>query len=313
MTIEACTLYRFRDGEVLDPERINANLLSLARELEEMRGQRYTRSMVCFPLTGIANTDAAVLRQIPLRNPANLNVQLEKVELNITLDADATVTLTPSSGFGDLPSLSLDCTADVESRGFIAKAADLPSGTGSHLQLAFSAAANVDDGYVTLHFRSDRGDQGNDFDDYTPTLYQADTSRAGSNLDTEMQALAAAAADHAAAVKDVTVNAYVLRTPSAGTYVMPSFKTASRLVETQLWVVAASGDHDVNTRDASGTDQISASVTASSATAWGHSRTTGLGGGIRLGNNPIGDTEVIVDTGGAALVVVYEFDQGFSL
>lgn len=312
LTQEAAALYRFREGEVLDPERINANLLALARELEEERGLRYTRSMVCFPLTGIADTDAAVLRQVPLRNPSALNVQIEKVELVITLDADATVTLTPSSGLGDIPSLSLDCTADTEARGVIAKAADLPSGTGDHIQLGIDSAANVDDGHIVLHFRSDRGSQGDDFEPYIPTLYQADTSRAGSHLDTELQALAAAAAEHSAAIKDVTVNAYVLRAPTAGTYVLPSFKPDRFIAETQLWVVAGSGTHSANTRDPSGTDDITASATASSATAWAHDRQTGDSRDTQSGSNPVGDTEVVVDTGGAALVVVYEFDRGYT-
>lgn len=205
--------HRFVDLSNLDMEKVNDNLEAGARDVNRNLSKRYTYSSLIYNIDGITDGSTAVLRTFPIRRPGTNNaVEICGVELVIFTATAVTWTLTCSdSTWGPL---SLLTTASATTESYAARNQSVPVPSSSAdvtFTLAASAASTVTAGYIVVHLRTDRGDQGSSHAGYTPTLVDSASSTAGSLLDTELTALAAAVSRDTANAVDLRCECFTIR------------------------------------------------------------------------------------------------------
>lgn len=210
---------RFRDKATLDLEAVNANLRAGARMIESNRSKRYTRCEAHLDLTGVTNASAQVLRELAIRRPGASNaVEVIGVELVIfggVVAGTATVTCSDPS----FPSFTIDlsATTTVENYGSSGNAVPIPSNAADlTFTITFSGAYTVTAGQLIVHFRCDRGNQGDAFGGYVPTLIDSSDTTAVTTLQTQLTAFDDAAVREGAAQKDLRCSIFAGRNIVAG-------------------------------------------------------------------------------------------------
>ncbi len=249
--------HRFVTATNLDCERINDNLEEGARATQANLDRRYTYSHAEFPLDGVTDASATVLRQFAIRRPiAGQAVEIVSVEFVVYGAAGDTWTLACSDT--TWPSIvAVTSTADTESWPSTAAAAlgfsflrgpstsnvpvSIPSeSTDVTFTVSCPTGATITAGRIIVHLRCDRGNQGTSHAGYTPTLIDSSSSTAASLLNTEITALTSAVSRDTTNDKDLRLETFAVRdlANSAALAVrMPS--GARRIMRVQGYVVAA--------------------------------------------------------------------------
>ena len=182
----------FRDGQVLEDARVNENLQRLSSDITRSQDRRYTYCSVVIPIDGVADTDTAAERTVPMPRPvvstSAMPVDVVGVELSIYATAGITWTATVTDENSRTVVLSA-ATAGATVEAYDASNVPLQISSADELTfvLAGSAANTITRGTLTIHLRMDRHQQNDGtLTRYTPSLVNASTSTAGSTLDTEL-------------------------------------------------------------------------------------------------------------------------------
>lgn len=233
--------HRFVDATNFDPESVNDNLEAISRQVQRNLDKRYTYSSVPFPLDGITDASAEVLRQIALRR-VSANAAIEVCSFEVVLYGNAEVTATVTCSDSTWPALEFTTSSVVttEATAISPIPVSIPSSAADvTFTISFSAAYTCTRGYFVVHLRSDRGNQGTSHAGYSPTLIDAASSTLPSLLDTELTNLGAAVARDTANDVDLRCDLFAVRDLAAGSTVnlrLPS--GARRLVGTVAYVCA---------------------------------------------------------------------------
>jgi hypothetical protein len=218
--MKAVMPYTFRTGGIVDAEAINGNLRAGSGDVGRNLAKRYTYSQTVVPISGVANTDTAEKRTIFHRNPVMTLVAVEAV---IYSASGATWTIDISNGSTTDSFSVATAGATTKASGGLSRMFSVAQGStftnalwspttvsGNSIVLSCSTASTITHGYLVLHYRGDRAD-GADHSGYTPSLVQATTSSAGSILDTQLNAFAAAVARDTNNANDYRVECFVAR------------------------------------------------------------------------------------------------------
>lgn len=211
--------HRFVDASTLDMEKVNDNLEAGARDVNRNLSRRYTYSSLVFDLSGVADTDAAVLRQFAIRRP-NTNNAAEVTGVELVLYTATAVTWSLSCSDTTWATLTLLTTASASTESYAAQLFPVAVASSSAdlvFTLSASAASTITNGYLVVHLRCDRGNQGTSHAGYTPTLVDSASSTAGSLLDTELTALASAVTNDTTNDIDLRCECFVARNLLAAT------------------------------------------------------------------------------------------------
>jgi len=193
--------FAFRAGEILDPRRVNANLDELAEASRGGHDRRFTRWTETHDLTGLADTDNAATRSIPIFTAASRTAELIGIRVVIYSASGAVWTLgsTDYSDFRSFPTTTAGATtravATYEGPRFQVDS------TRKMLVLSADVANTISAGHVELIYQSDRHAQGTTATAYAPSLRFSDTT-----LDTETILTGELAAVATAVAGDVAAN-----------------------------------------------------------------------------------------------------------
>lgn len=218
--MKAYTPNRFLAGAVVDAEVVNDNLRALASRSKRNQGARYTYSCLTFPLDGIVNTDGVAVRSFVVDVPstiAGFKFTVDAVELVVCAASGATWVL--SSSVSTWPGCSVvTVAATTEASAICSQPIDVDGSPSSvTFTVSSSASSTIARGYLVVHLRTNRYVQPNAVaTEYVPTLLSATSSTAGTVLDTELNALATAVANDAAATYDLRAEVVCLRNIAAG-------------------------------------------------------------------------------------------------
>lgn len=211
--MKAITPYTLRSGAIVDGEGVNDNLRTSARNVGRNLSRRYTHApAVIIPLDTVTDALTSALRSIVFDRPtANNPVEIEGVELVIYATAGVTWTLSVSGATWS--SITLDTAGTTtEAKAVSDQAIAVPNG-GVTFTVSASGASTIARGWIALYLRNDRGVQGvaPNHAGYTPTFVDATTSSAGSVLDTQLTALAAAVTNDATNSADLRCACFLAR------------------------------------------------------------------------------------------------------
>jgi hypothetical protein len=189
--MKAVVPHRWFTGDVLSGSDVNENLRAIARDIKRSQDRRYTYCSVVIPIDGVADTDTAAERTVPVPHAVFSGaypVDVVGVELSVYATAGATWTATVTDE--NSRTLAIDvATAGATTEAYDATNVPLQLSTSDELQfvLSASAASTITRGTLTVHLRCDRHQQnGGTLTTYTPGLVNASSSTAGSVLDTEL-------------------------------------------------------------------------------------------------------------------------------
>lgn len=262
----------FRATGNLDVDKINANLAAIAGDIEDSQDQRYTYGRCIFDLAGLTDTAAAALRQFPIRRPASGNaVEIVGVELVLTNATTAVVWTLSKSGDTTWPTISATAAGtNVEvyaSTGIPMQVASHSSDTLLQLSASTSAGNTITYGYMVVHTRCDRWNQGSTLTRYTPTTFDASTSTAAATMQAQIDAIATAVAADTAASVDLRCECFTVRSLASGssrTWRLPA--GARRIIGTVAYIVGAVGPVATTTVVGTGLSGSSVVATATGAT-----------------------------------------------
>jgi hypothetical protein len=253
---------RFVTGDQLDLERVNDNLEKMAADLNRSMDLRYTYSTSFFDLTGVTNASAQALRSFRLRRPFS-TVRYEVVGVELVIYSASGATWELSCTETAWPSITLATAgATTEARAVSPSRVQVPASSGLDFIVSSSDTSTITAGYLVVHFRTDRGSQGDTYTRYTPTLLNAASSTAGTTLDTELNAYEDSVEFNTLADSDLRIETFVARGISSAV----TFRTPGGdrdLVGVHLVNVAAIGVDVALNIDAS----LIATATGSGATA----------------------------------------------
>ena len=298
--------HRFVDLSNLDMEKVNDNLEAGARDVNRNLSKRYTYSTQVWDFSGITDASAAVLRAFTIRRPgANNACEIVGVEMVIYTSVAVTWTLTCSdSTWAALPLLT---TASATTESYAARRASVPIASSSSdlaFTLSSSGASTVTTGYLVVHLRSDRGDQGTAHTAYEPTLIDSASSTAGSLLDTQLTALATSVACDTTNVVDLRCECFTVRSLLTGTSAVFRVPSGVRKVhQLTVYVVAAVGTDGTATVAGTGIVGLAATPTSGGATVLAIATDTPTSSAIV--DDPMDDsddTTVTLANGGAATI-----------
>lgn len=233
--------HRFQTGEQLDVERINDDLEKASSDIGRNLALRYTYSTAIYPLEGLTNANTEQERTIRIsRYASSANIEIVFVELVVYSATGAVWTLTASDS--SWPPISLD-TAGATTEARAVSNSRLSFTSRADLTVSADSASTITQGYLVVHFRCDRGAQGDTFTGYTPTLLNSTSSTAGSLLDTEVTAIATAVGNDAGADIDLRLEGFRVRALAAGSAVSWRLPSGARVkAGYALSVVATAGD-----------------------------------------------------------------------
>lgn len=204
---------RFLDKSNLDADAANENLLAIQRDIDHDMDQRYTRSTSIFDISGITDAIDISLRQFACRRPAtNSAVEIEAIEIEVFTATALTLTLSCSDT--SFPDLVLVTTAGVTTESYASsdRSVAIPSSSADVVfTLAFSAAATITAGRILVHWRCDRGHQGDSYTRYRATPRDASTATTAQAIEDELQLAEDAVALAVAADKDLRCEIFVAR------------------------------------------------------------------------------------------------------
>lgn len=237
--MRAYTPNRFLAGAVVDAEVVNDNLRALASRSKLNQGARYTYSCLTFPLDGVVNTDGAAVRSFVVAVPSTIvgfTFSVESVELVVCAASGATWSV--DIGSVAWPGCSVATAgATTEASAICSKQIDVSSSVT--FTVSSATASTITRGYLVVHLRTNRYTQPNAVStEYVPTLLSATSSTAGTVLDTELNALATAVANDAAATYDLRAEVVCLRNFSSGVYTF-SLPNGSGRVALQTTICAS--------------------------------------------------------------------------
>jgi hypothetical protein len=203
--------YRLATGEQLDLERVNDNLEKLAGDLNRSMDLRYTYSSSFFDLAGVTESSAQALRSFRLRRPFS-TVRYEVVGVELVIYSASGATWELSCTETAWPSITVATAgATTEARAVSPSRVQIPASDGLDFIVDTDDTSTITAGYLVVHFRADRGSQGDTYTRYTPTLLNAASSTAGTTLDTELNAYETAVGYNTAADSDLRIETFVAR------------------------------------------------------------------------------------------------------
>lgn len=265
---------RLRSTGNLDVDLLNADILAIAGDIEDSQDARYTYSRQFFLLDGIADTSAAVLRQFPIRRVGTNNaIEVVSVEM-VIVSATAGVTWTLSK-VGDTlwPTIAID-TDDATINGDRHAETSIPASVSSSssdlvLQVAADTAAgnSITTGYLVVHTRADRWNQGSTLTRFTPTMLDSSSSTASTVVDAYITAIASRVTEDTAADVDLRVECFVARSLADGAskaWHVPS--GAREILGSVAYIVGAAGSIATCTVVGTGLTGSSCAVTSTGAT-----------------------------------------------
>jgi hypothetical protein len=301
--------HHFVDGENLDVEKLNDNLEAISRNTQRSLDARYTYSHLCMDFDGVTDASAEVLRQLAIRRFAADNAA-EVFAVELVIYSASGVTWTLASSDTSWPSISL-ATAGATTEA--TASSNIPvSITSASSDLTFtlsaSGASTITRGYLVVHLRCDRGNQGTSHAGYFPTLLTSATTGIAGALDTELTALAAAVTRDTTNSLDLRAELYMVRNLAAGSNVVfraPS--GARRILGIAAYVVAAATE-DVDFDVSGGITNINVNVPGAGVAT----RDVGVasaGADATQDDDPTDATDdltlTIADTGAASALLAY--------
>lgn len=212
--------HRFITSTNLDMERINDNLEAGARDVNRNLDQRYTYSTISFPLDGITNASATVLRQLAIRRPGTNNA-VEITGVEVCIYAAGSVEWTLACSDTTWPSITVTAAgATTEAMVISGVPVGIPSSSADvTFTMSADSSSTITAGRITLYLRCDRGNQGTAHTTYLPTLIDSASSTAGSLLDTQLTALATSVSVDTANDKDIRATLFAVRGLASGSTV----------------------------------------------------------------------------------------------
>jgi hypothetical protein len=233
--------HRFVTATNLDVEKINDNLEAGARAIQDNLDKRYTYSQLFFPVDGITDASAEVLRAFAIRRPGANNA-VEVCGVEVVIYAAGSVTWTLACSDTTWPSITVTAAgATTEATASSGVPVSVPSSSSDlTFTLSAPAASTITRGYLIVHLRCDRGNQGTSHAGYTPSLLNSASSTAGSVLDTELAALASAVSRDLASQYDLRCECFSTRSLAAGSSIVFRLPSGQRTrMRIQGYVVAA--------------------------------------------------------------------------
>lgn len=190
--MKAIIPHKWTTGDILSDIDVNENLRAIARDIGRSQARRYTYCSVVIPLDGVADTDTAAERTVPVPRPNDgadtYPVDVVGMELSVFATAGATWTATVTDENSRTVVLSV-ATAGAMVEGYDVSNVPLQISSVADLDivLAGSAANTITRGTLTVHLRMDRHQQNSGtVTAYSPGLISASTTTAGSTLDAEL-------------------------------------------------------------------------------------------------------------------------------
>jgi len=260
--------HHFVDGDNLDMEKINDNLEAIGRDIERSLEARYTYSTITLDIDGVTEASAAVLRAVAIRRPSAGNA-LEVYAVEVVLYAAGAVVWTLACSDTSWPSITVTAagaTVEAHASGGIpvsvtSAAADLT------FTLTPASASTCTRGYIVVHLRVDRGNQGTSHAGHFPALLTSATTAPATSIDAELVSLAAAAARDTTNSVDVRCEMFSTRGLTSGSSVSWALPSgARRILGSVQYVVGAAGSIATGTVTGTGLSGSSAAATATGAT-----------------------------------------------
>jgi hypothetical protein len=300
--------HRFVDLSNLDMEKVNDNLEAGARDVGRNLAKRYTYSSTIFDVTGITEASAAALCTFAIRRPGTNNAA-EIVGVELILYTATAVTWTLTCSDPTWPALLLLTTASATTESYAARKASvaIPSSSADvTFALTASGASTITSGYLVVHMKCDRGDQGTSHAGYVPTLVDSSSSTAGSLLDTQLTALATAVGHDTTNDVDLRCECFVVRdllTTQTRTFRVQS--GVRRVHQLTVYAVAAVGTDLTVTVGGTGIVGLAATPTSAGATVRAVATDTPTSSAIV--DDPMDssdDSTIAMANGGAGTVVL---------
>lgn len=239
--------FAFTAGANLDVDKLNWSLRRLSDDIARNLGRRYVRSMAIYEFDGVTNATAAAQRRFHVRRPAaDGAVTIAAVEFVSYGGAAVTATVTCSDT--DFPTLSVATSATATTEVYTSSSTpvDVPSNAADvYFEVAYSGAYTVTRGYLVVHFVCDRGNQGDSFTPYAPSLFDATSTGVGVLLDAQLTAAATSVAADTAADKDLRCETFVVRGLGIGGTAVHQLQSGAgrRIRRIELYVAAAVGEN----------------------------------------------------------------------
>lgn len=245
---------RFVDAGNLDSERVNDNLRAIGADAQKSIDRRYTYCRFFYPLAGMADTDAAVLRQVFVRLPAGITPargEVFAVELVLCAADAATWTMALTDATQNWPSISVVDSNDVTVEAVGSESTPVIfDSNGVIFQLSASAASTLAAGsYAVIHLRFDRfASDAATAAGFVATPVDAASSTAAATLNNALAAAGVIVDADTADDHDLRIECFVIRNVASGTTVswqMPSGQRR-RLACHGINVMAAGAGKQIN-------------------------------------------------------------------
>lgn len=236
----------FRAHGNFDSQKLNEDLQAYADNIQDSMDARYTYSRAFFDLAGLTDTFAAVRRQFAIRRPlSGAAVEIAGVELVASSSTTGATWTLSKVGDATWPTISIDgAGANIEayaSTSIGAQVASNSADTVFQLDANTATGKTITAGYLVVHFRCDRWNQGTGIAPYVPSLFDATTPTDAATLQAEIDAIASAVAADAAATQDLRCSVFVVHGLAAGSSV--AWRTqggaTNKDFKAELYVVAA--------------------------------------------------------------------------
>lgn len=261
--------HRFETSKNLDVESINDNLDASARVVRESLDKRFSYSSHTFLLDGVTDASTAVLRTVPIRAPKSGNL-VEVCGVEVSLYDTTTGTWTVTCSDPTWPTLDVAvASSTAEAHALSGSPVSVPTTGSTDLTFTLSSAtaSTIGRGYVVVHLRCDRGSMGTSHAGYVPALFDSRSATAGSTLDTEIDAIAAAVARDTTNSIDLRCTAFTVK-GLAGTAATLLFPAGTfRVHRVTGYSVAVAGADLAVSLAATSLTTVSFTVTSTGATA----------------------------------------------
>lgn len=268
MTIPTTPRRFENDGGNLDMEAVNDNFEAIAANIKRNLDARYTYSELHFDLDGVTNASAAVLRAFAIRRPA-AGRGVEVCGVEVVIYAAGTEVWTLACSDTSWPSITVTAAgATTEATAISDMPVSVPSESADvTFTMSAGAASTITRGYIVVHLRCDRGNQGTTHTPYSPTLINSATSTAASVINTQLDAATTAVGYDTANDVDLRCECFTVRSLASGSsavWRLPS--GARRILGSTQYIVGAAGSIATGTVTGTGLTGSSAAATATGAT-----------------------------------------------
>ncbi len=255
-------------GGTFDMEAANDNFEAIAANLDRNLGKRYTYSEQRFDFDGITEASAAVLRAFAIRRPAASN-GVEVCAVEVVIFAAGAVVWTVSCSDTSWPSITVTAAGATTEATAIS---DMPvpvtsASTDLIFTLSPATASTITRGYLVVHLRCDRGNQGTSHASYAPALLNSASSTAAATINTELDALTTAVGHDTANDVDLRCECFSVRGLASGSSVVWRLPSGVReILGSTQYIVGAAGSIATGTVTGTGLTGSSAAATSTGAT-----------------------------------------------